>query len=146
VYLRIPLPIYGSLWILLVCFVTRYLPYGMRYAGAAMAQLSAEHEESAMVSGASWGAMFRRIVLPLASQGIVAGWVYVLIVTFRELSSALLLYTPGNEVLSVLVYEEFDKGNFTVVATTGVLTVGILVVLVLIAVRVSGRVGIRQER
>jgi len=85
VYLRVPLPIYGTLLILLISYCTRYLPYGMRYASTAMAQMSKELEESAMVSGASWAQTFRRVLVPLASSGILAGWVYILIVSFRAL-------------------------------------------------------------
>src|SRR6266542_1810656 len=88
VYLRTSLPIYGTLWILLIAYATRFLPYGMRYSSAAMTQTSGELEESAHVCGASWWQTFRRVLLPLASSGILAGWVYILVVSFRELSSS----------------------------------------------------------
>jgi iron(III) transport system permease protein len=142
VYLRTPLPIYGTLLILLISFSTKNLPYGMQYAGAAMRQISVDLEESAAVSGASWWMTFRRIVLPLASGGIVAGWIYIVIVSFRELSSAILLYTPGNEVISILVWQQFENGSFTVLAAIGVVMIAILTVLVLIAQRLGAKVGI----
>jgi iron(III) transport system permease protein len=145
VYLRSPLPIYGTLWILLLSYSTRYLPYGMRYASAAMTQLSAELEESAHVCGASWWQTFRRVLLPLTSGGIVAGWIYILVVSFRELSSSILLYSPGREVLSVLIWEQFENGNFTLLAAIGVLMVSILVVLVLVAYRIGAGVGLKTD-
>jgi iron(III) transport system permease protein len=145
VYLRTSLPIYGTLWILLIAYSTRYLPYGMRYAGTAMAQMSTELEESATVCGASWWQAFRRVLLPLASNGILAGWIYILIVSFRELSSTILLYSPGKEVLSVLIWEEFENGQLTVLAAVGVLMVAILVLLVLVAYRVGATVGLRSD-
>lgn len=145
VYLRSPIPIYGTLWILLVSYATRYLPYGMRYATSAMTQMSAELEESAHVCGASWWQTFRRVLLPLASGGILAGWVYILIVSFRELSSTILLYSPGNEVLSVLIFEQFENGQFTLLAAIGVLMVLILVVLVFVAYRIGASVGLRTD-
>jgi iron(III) transport system permease protein len=145
VYLRSPLPIYGTLWILLISYSTRYLPYGMRYAGSAMTQLSAELEESAHVCGASWWQTFRRVLLPLTSTGIIAGWIYILIVSFRELSSSILLYSPGKEVLSVLIWEQFENGKFTLLAAIGVLMVAILVVLVLIAYRIGAGVGLKTD-
>ncbi|MBO0869151.1 MAG: ABC transporter permease subunit, partial [Micromonosporaceae bacterium] len=141
VYLRSPLPIYGTLWILLISYATRYLPYGMRYAVTAMAQMNSELEESAMISGANWWQSFRRVVVPLMSSGILAGWVYILVVSFRELSSTILLYSPGKEVLSVLLWEQFNDGNFTVVAALGVLMVATLMLLVGIAYRVGLRFG-----
>ena len=67
VYLRSPIPIYGTLFILLIAYCTRYLPYGMRYAVTSMQQISTELEESAQVSGASWWQTFRRVLLPLLS-------------------------------------------------------------------------------
>jgi iron(III) transport system permease protein len=145
VYLRTPLPIYGTLLILLISYVTRYLPYGMRYAGSAMGQLSAELEESALVCGASWGTTFRRILVPLASSGILAGWIYVLVVSFRELSSTILLYSPGREVLSVLIWEQYENGQFTVLAAVGVLMVAILMTLVLVAYRFGARIGVNTD-
>ena len=145
VYLRVPLPIYGTLLILLISYCTRYLPYGMRYSSSAMTQMSKELEESAMVFGASWSQTFRRILVPLASSGILAGWVYILVVSFRELSSTILLYSPGNEVLSVLIWEQFENGQFTTLAALGVCMVAILVALVVVAYRLGARVGLQSD-
>ncbi|MFI6343970.1 ABC transporter permease [Streptomyces sp. NPDC050560] len=145
VYLRVPLPIYGTLLILLLSYCTRYLPYGMRYSSAAMSQMAPELEESAEVSGASWFQTFRRVLLPLMSSGILAGWVYILVVSFRELSSTILLYSPGKEVLSVLIWEQFENGQFTTLAALGVCMVLILVVLVSIAYRFGARFGLQGD-
>ncbi len=145
VYLRSPIPIYGTLFILLIAYVTRYMPYGMRYAVTSMHQISAELEESAQVSGASWWQTFRRVLLPLLSPGLLAGWVYILVVSFRELSSSILLYSPGNEVLSILIFEQFENGQFTVLAALGVVMVLTLVVLVSIAYKLGAKVGLRQD-
>ncbi|WP_236791033.1 iron ABC transporter permease [Amycolatopsis sp. GM8] len=145
VYLRLPVPIYGTLLILLISYCTRYLPYGMRYASSAMTQMSKELEESATVFGASWLQTFRRVLVPLASSGILAGWVYILVVSFRELSSTILLYSPGTEVLSVLIWEQFENGQFTTLAALGVCMVTILVVLVFVAQRLGARVGLQSD-
>ncbi|MEW2517170.1 ABC transporter permease [Actinacidiphila alni] len=145
VYLRSSLPIYGTLLILLISYCTRYLPYGMRYSSAAMAQISPELEESAAVSGASWFQTFRRVVLPLMSSGFLAGWVYILVVSFRELSSTILLYSPGKEVLSVLIWEQFENGQFTTLAALGVCMVVILVLLVSVAYRLGARFGLQGD-
>ena len=102
-----------ALYILLIAYCTRYLPYGMRYAVTSMQQISDELEESAQVSGASWWQTFRRVLLPLLLPGSSAGWIYILVVSFRELSSSILLYSPGNEVLSILIFEQYENGQFT---------------------------------
>ncbi|MDO8212651.1 iron ABC transporter permease [Conexibacter sp. CPCC 206217] len=144
VYLRSSLPIYGTLLILLIAYTTKFLPYGMRYASGAMAQMSSELEESAMVSGASWLQTFRRVLLPLASSGILVGFVYILIVSFRELSSAILLYSPGKEVVSVLLWEQFENGKLTTVAAIGVVMIAILTALVAIAYKLGARFGLES--
>lgn len=145
VYLRSPIPIYGTLFILLIAYCTRYLPYGMRYATTSMQQISNELEESALVNGASWWQTFRRVLLPLLTPGLLAGWIYILVVSFRELSSSILLYSPGNEVLSILIFEQFENGQFTVLAALGVVMVLTLVALVAIAYKLGAKVGLKQD-
>jgi iron(III) transport system permease protein len=145
VYLRSAVPIYGTLWILLISYSTRYLPYGMRYSVSAMGQVGAELEECASVFGASWWQGFRRVLLPLASSGVVAGWIYVLIVSFRELSSTILLYSPGNEVLSVLLWEQFNDGKFEILAAVGVSMVAMLLILVTVAYKIGARFGAASD-
>src|SRR5207244_7127796 len=98
VYLRTPwLPVYGTLWIIFVAYLTRYMPYGLRYASPSIFQIGRELEESAQMSGAGWWQSFRRIVLPLLMPGLVAGWIYIVVVSVRELGSSVLLYSPGKE-------------------------------------------------
>ncbi len=145
VYLRSPIPIYGTIFILLIAYCTKYMPYGMRYASTSMHQISNELEESALVSGASWWQTFRRVLLPLLSPGLLAGWVYILVVSFRELSSSILLYSPGNEVLSILIFEQYENGQFTVLAAIGVIMVITLMVLVTIAYKMGAKVGLRED-
>jgi iron(III) transport system permease protein len=144
VYLRVPLPIYGTLWILFIAYFTRYMPYGMRYATTSMYQISGELEESAKVSGASWWQGFRRIMLPLLVPGLVAGWIYILTVSVRELSSSILLYSPGNEVLSILIFEQWTNGQTNELAALGVIMVLSLVVLVFLASRLGARIGVKE--
>jgi iron(III) transport system permease protein len=144
VYLRFPIPIYGTIWILLLAYFTRYMPYGMRYASSSMYQISGELEECAQTSGASWWQAFRRIILPLLMPGLVAGWIYILTVSVRELSSSILLYTPGNEVLSIRIWEQYQNGQFTELAALGIVMVAILVVLVAVAYKLGARIGVKE--
>ena len=101
IYLRTSwLPVYGTLWILFIAYLTRFMPYGMRYASTSMFQIGRELEESAAMSGAGWFATFRRVVLPLLVPGLVAGWIYIVIVSVRELGElgAALLAGPRGAV------------------------------------------------
>lgn len=144
VYLRFPLPIYGTLLILFVAYFTKYMPYGMRYASASMYQIAGELEESAQTSGASWWQSFRMIILPLLMPGLLAGWIYIVLVSFRELASSILLYSPGNEVLSILIWEQWENGQFTELSALGVIMIAVLVALVAIAFKLGARVGLRS--
>lgn len=144
IYLRVPLPIYGTLWIMFIAYFTRFMPYGMRYASTSMLQIGAELEESARVSGASWWQVFRRVLLPLITPGLIAGWIYIVTVSLRELGSSLLLYTPGNEVLSITIWNLWENGRFPAVAALGVTMILVLTAIIIIARKVSGRFGVNE--
>jgi len=141
-YLHVDIGVYGTLWILLIAYVTRFLPYGMRYNAASMLGIHRELEESAATSGASWWATFRHIVLPLLAPGLVAGWLYIVIVSIRELSSSILLYGPRTEVLSIVIFEMWENGQYVELSALGVLMIGALLALALVAQRLTGRLGV----
>ena len=143
-YLTIDIGIYGTIWILLIAYVTRFLPYGMRYNSASMLQIHKELEESAAMSGASWGMTFRRVVLPLLKPGLLAGWIYVLIVSIRELSSSILLYSPGSEVVSVMIWELWQNGQAVELSALGVMLIVLLFALVMLAQLAGKRFGITE--
>jgi len=144
IYLRVPIPIYGTLWILFMAYLTRYMPYGMRYASTSMFQIGRELEESAQMSGAGWWHTFRRVILPLLAPGLIAGWIYIVIVSFRELGSSVLLYSPGKEVLSIVIWEQWRDGLLTEVSALGVMLIGGLVVLVAVAYKLGAHIGVRE--
>ncbi|HXG50335.1 MAG TPA: iron ABC transporter permease [candidate division Zixibacteria bacterium] len=140
-YLTLPVPVYGTLWILFIAYVTKYLPYGIRAASASMIQIGRELEEASTASGAVWRQTFVRIVLPLLMPGFVAGWIYIAVVSLRELSTSILLYTQESMVLSVLVFDLWESGLYSNVAALGVLMVLFLVAIAWIARRIGARVG-----
>ncbi len=143
-YLNVNVGVYGTLWILFIAYLTRFLPYGMRYNTTSMLQIHRELEESAAMSGASWGTAFRRILLPLLKPGLVAGWIYIVIVSTRELSASILLYSPGTEVVSVVIWELWENGQYVELSALGVLFIIALFVLVIIAQLVGGKFGVRD--
>jgi len=144
IYLRSPLPIYGTLAILFIAYVTRYLPYGIRYTSSSLAQVSAELEDSARMSGSTWWDSFRRVVLPLMMPGIIAGWVYIVVVSIRELSSSILLYSHNTRVMSVTIWELWENGQTGELAALGVVMVAALMVLVAVAQRMGARIGVQD--
>ncbi len=139
VYFTIPIRIYGTLWILLVAYVTRYLPYGIRSATAGIVQIHPELEEAAAAAGATWWSTFRRILLPLLRPGLVGAWVYVFIISLRELGSSILLYSSDSVVLAVRIFDLRDSGNYTTIAALSVVLIVILVILVAFLQRLGGR-------
>jgi iron(III) transport system permease protein len=143
-YLYVDVGVYGTLWILFIAYVTRFLPYGMRYNTASMLQIHKELEESAAMSGASWWTTFYRIVLPLLKPGLVAGWIYIMIVSIRELSSSILLYSPGSEVVSIVIWELWENGQYVELSALGVLFILMLFVLVMLAQYVGRKFGIKD--
>src|SRR5919108_872355 len=142
-YVAFPLPIYGTIWVLLIAYVTRYIPYGMRSASGSILQIHSELEEAASASGASWWETFKRVTLPLLRPGIVAGWIYICIVSFREFSTSVLLATGESRVLSILLFTMFEQGQVTIVAAIGILMIFPLLAIVALFYKVSGRVGIQ---
>jgi iron(III) transport system permease protein len=139
VYFTIPIRIYGTLWILLVAYVTRYLPYGMRSASAGLVQIHRELEDAAAAAGARWWPTFRRVLLPLLRPALVGAWVYVFIISLRELGSSILLYSSDSVVLAVRIFDLRDSGNYTTIAALSVFLIVLLVILVAILQRLGGR-------
>jgi len=143
-YLYLPIGVYGTIWIMLIAYVTRFMPYGLRYNTTSMLQIHKELEESAAMSGASWATSFRRIILPLLKPGLVAGWIYIVIVSIRELSSSILLYSPGTEVLSILIWELWENGQYVELSALGVMFIIGLFFLVLVAQLIGRSFGIKE--
>ncbi len=144
-YLNVDVGVYGTMWILFIAYVTRFMPYGLRFNTTSMLQIHKELEESAAMSGASWGTTFRRIILPLLKPGLVAGWIYVMIVSIRELSSSILLYSPGTEVVSIIIWELWENGQYVELSALGVLFILTLLILVSFAQYVGKKFGIKEH-
>jgi iron(III) transport system permease protein len=142
-YVAFPIGIYGTIWVLLIAYTTRYLPYGMRAASGSIVQVHRELEEAASTSGGSWWQTFTRVTLPLLRPGLAAGWIYICIVSFREFSTSVLLASGQSQVLSILLFSMFEQGQVTYVAAIGVLMILLLLAIVTIFYRVSGKVGIQ---
>ena len=138
-YVRIPLPIYATIWILLIGYVTRFLPYGLRSVTSTIIQIHRDMEEAAWTSGAGFWAMFTRILIPLMRPGIVAGWILLATLFIREFSLSLFLYTPASEPVGPLLYYLWLDGRTGFVGALGLLVSGISAVLIIVARR-YGRV------
>jgi iron(III) transport system permease protein len=143
-YLNVDVGVYGTMWILFIAYVTRFMPYGLRFNTTSMLQIHKELEESAAMSGASWFTTFRRIVLPLLKPGLLSGWIYIMIVSIRELSSSILLYSPGTEVISIIIWELWENGQYVELSALGVMFILALFVLVMLSQAVGKKFGIKE--
>ncbi|OGQ81269.1 MAG: hypothetical protein A3F90_11210 [Deltaproteobacteria bacterium RIFCSPLOWO2_12_FULL_60_19] len=139
-YVYVPLPIYGSLWILLIGYITRFLPYGLRSMTSTIVQIHGELEDASKACGAGFVATFRRILLPLMRPGFVAGWIILATIFLREFSTSIFLYSPGAEPIGPLLYHFYVDGNLGPMCSLGVIVSVICLVLIVVARRI-GKVG-----
>lgn len=129
-YLRLPfIPIYGTLWIIMIAFITRYLAYSTRAMNGAMTQIHKELEEAAQMSGAAWTTTFFRVTTPLLLPSFIAVWIWVGMHVVRELSIAVMLYSPDSRVLSVLIWDLWQNGDVSYTCAIGVMLIVFLAAL-----------------
>ena len=145
-YLIVPIPIYSTLWILLVAYMTRYVPYGIRYTHAGLLQLHRELEEAAYSSGASWLNCFRRITLPLLMPSFFGGWVFVFLLSAKELSMSILLVSPRTPVVSVAIYDLWENAQIGELAAFGVVWTLILLTVAMSYYLFARRYGIQLHQ
>ena len=144
VYLKLDfIPIYNTVWILMLAYVTRFITFPSRTMNAAMHQLHPELEEAASVSGASWWTMFTRITLPLLMPSFIGVWVWTAMMSIREVSAAMLLSGPRSTVLSVVIWDRWIEGGIPQAAALGVVLI-LFAAIIMIVGRIYGfRLGRR---
>ncbi len=138
-WLRLPVNLYGTLLILLIAYVTRFIPLAVRSAHAALGQVDISLEESARIGGAGWWETERRVTLPLARPALLAAWVLVFVPTIQELSASVLLFTPDTMTLAVAIFNFQDNGRLELVSALGIVMLVLASVTIAIARRVAGR-------
>ncbi len=122
------IPIYGTLWALLLAYVALGTPVAVRVTAGAYAQIAKDIEECSRVHGANWWQTLGRILVALAWPAFAVGWVLIFFGIMRELSASILLYAPGTEVLSVVMLKMWTSGKPEEVSVIGLL----MLVLVLV--------------
>ncbi|HSE86129.1 MAG TPA: iron ABC transporter permease [Candidatus Binatia bacterium] len=136
-YIDFPIPVYATIWIILIAYVTRFLPYGMRAVSSTIIQVHKELEEASVACGAGFLATFRRVLIPMMRPGVMAGWIILVTIFMREFSATLFLYSPGSEPLGPLLYFLYLDGMRGRVAAIGLVISVISVILIAIAQRYS---------
>jgi len=139
VYTRPPLVLYGTVWVLFVAYLTKYLPVAYTANRAAVFGVHESLEEAARIlGGGRWGA-FRDVALPLMRPGLGSAWLLVFLPALRELSSAILLFTANSRVVSVVIYELYEEGRWEAVSTMGVLLLALTLAILAATHRLLGR-------
>src|SRR5918998_2497629 len=137
-WLAMPLALYGTLAILLLAYVGRYIPLGVRAANASLRQIDPSLEESARILGASWGFTMREVTLPLIRPGLFAGWLLVFVPAIQELSASILLFSSESITLAVAVYNLYETGYIEPVAALAIINMIIIGVAIWLANKVGG--------
>ena len=141
-YLTVPIPVYGTLWILVIAYVTKRLPSSTRICSAVMVQIRSELEEASEICGASFLRTFRHVIVPLLMPGLFVSFVSTLTITFKALSLPVLLGHSGTELIPLLIFDLFESGRYSEVAALGCATIAIITVLTLAFRRLSQRFGL----
>src|SRR5215216_3210336 len=144
-WLAMPLALYGTLAILLLAYVGRYIPLGVRSANASLRQVDPSLEESAQILGASWATTMREVTLPLIRPGLFAGWLLVFVPVIQELSASILLFSSSSITLAVAVYNLYETGYIEPVAALAMINMVIIGIAIWLAYKVGGG-GIGRTR
>jgi iron(III) transport system permease protein len=127
-WLIIPIGIYGTIWLLLLAYLTAFLPMGVRAIAGIIQQVDRSLEESAKICGASWLRILMTVTLPLLRPGIVSTWVLLFIVSLREISVSILLVTGQNMVVGPSIFVFYEMGGIVVVSALAMLLTALILI------------------
>jgi iron(III) transport system permease protein len=137
-WLAMPVALYGTLAILLLAYVGRYIPLGVRAANTALRQIDPSLEESARILGARWATTMREVTLPLMRPGLFAGWLLVFVPVIQELSASILLFSSSSITLAVAVYNLYETGYSEPVAALAMVNMVIIGLAIWLANKIGG--------
>ena len=109
-YSRPPVLLYGTIWIIFVAYLTKYLPIAYTACHAALQTVHVDLEDAARMLGANRLVAFKDVTMPLFGAGLVSAWLLVFLPSLRELSSSILLFTTRSRVVSVVIYTPLRGG------------------------------------
>jgi iron(III) transport system permease protein len=138
-YASPPLALYGTATILILGFTTRFLPIAYTSSAAGLRSINPEMEEAVRVLGGSRFLALRRVLIPLLKKSLAGAWILVFIPATRELSSAIFLVGPNTRVISVMLFDLSEEGNFEVLAALGVILLLTTVAIAAIGTKMIGR-------
>ncbi|MEP7085306.1 MAG: ABC transporter permease subunit, partial [Betaproteobacteria bacterium] len=144
-WLASPIPIYGTFWILLIAYLTVFLPLGVRTISGVIMQLDKSLDECGQVCGASWGYRLRTITIPLLRPGLLAAWLLIFVASVRELGASILLMGPDSKVMTPAIAEAFFSTSSELTAAMALIqTVVVGAAMVLFTLITRRAAGVRQ--
>ncbi|MFI5400792.1 MAG: ABC transporter permease, partial [SAR324 cluster bacterium] len=138
-YTAPPLPLYGTASILIFAFAARFLPIAYTNGNAALLSVHPELEEAVRILGGGRLTALRAVLAPLLKRSLLGGGVLVFILATHELSAAIFLYTANTRVMSVLLFDLSEEGNFERLASLGLILLALTLVLVALGYKLAGR-------
>jgi iron(III) transport system permease protein len=144
-YLIMPVPLIGTLTIIGLAYLTKYMPVALRFVSASMMQIHSELDEAAQVAGVPWWRNFVKVILPLLKPGLLAAWFWVMVHAYRELTVALMLARSQNRTAAVVILDLWEEGSFLLLSAFGVLMFMVLMALSSIAWAVGRRFGVQEK-
>jgi iron(III) transport system permease protein len=136
-----PIPIYGTLWLLLLAYLTVFLPLGVRTIAGVMLQIDKSLEECAQMCGASWAFRVRTVTIPLLVPGLVAAWLLLFIASVRELGASILLMGPHSKVITPSIVESWFSTSSELTAALALIQTLVVAIAMIVLVAVTRRVG-----
>ena len=145
-YTRPPFVLYGTLAILFVAYLTKEMPVGYAQSDATFRSIPPELEDAGRILGAGRLRILRDVTAPLARSGIIAAWCFIFIGVIRELSASIILFTPATKVISVVIFDLKEEGQFGAIAVLGLVMLLATFAIVALVQRALGRdvLGVRQ--
>jgi iron(III) transport system permease protein len=125
-------PLYGTIWLIVLGLVAHYLTHAIRIAGNGLGQIDVSLEEAARVNGAGILRTLKTIVMPLIAPSLWSVMLLIFIFCTREVNTAIMLYSPGSELLSVLSWNYAADGDLAPAAVVGLLQTAIMIGVIMI--------------
>jgi iron(III) transport system permease protein len=142
-YTRPPFVLYGTLWILLIAFITIALPAAYQQLQSAFRVINPDLEEASRILGATRLGTLGRITAPLLRTNVIATWCFIFIGVIRELSAAVMLFTSDTKVISVLIFDLNESGDLGAIAVLGIIMLVFTFAVVILINRIPGFGGAR---
>ncbi len=136
-----PIPIYGTLWLLLLAYLTVFLPLGVRTIAGVMLQIDKSLEECAQMCGAPWAFRVRTVTIPLLVPGLVAAWLLLFIASIRELGASILLMGPHSKVITPSIVESWFGTSSELTAALALIQTLVVAIAMIVLIAVTRRVG-----